>query len=250
MSTAAPTRPAFAGIVRAEALKAARSRSLVLLAWFSLVLCALTAFGYAQLGADDAARTTDDVIRAWMMTTLFAALFGAILVGREFDSRVISRAVLLSGTRERLLTAKILVVVGSGIAFGLLAVVGAVVSAVLMPSWTGGETLWTAEATATTVGVFVSTVLAAAWGGAIALVVRHQLGAALIVVGFTLLIDPVVQRIWPEGANALFTISLSSLYRDPKPELLAAPWAALVAFAWIAVLFVAGRALYQRRDLP
>ena len=191
-----------------------------------------------------------DVVRAWMMTFLFSGIFAALYIAREFDSRVINRTVLLTGTRQRVLSTKLLVVAMFGVLFAVLAAVGAVASALILPGFLGVDIAWSEEATWTLLGVMTCCVLAALWGAGIALCVRHQIVAILIVVGFCLLIDPGVQRIWPEAANGLFTIALSSLYLDPKPDLLAVPLATLVAAAWVIAPTALGAWRFVRKDLP
>lgn len=243
----------LSGAVRGELIKAARSVSLVLLAWFAVVMSGVTAYGYAVIGADadqDPAVVVDDIVRAWMMVFLFSGIFAAMQVGREFDSRVINRTVLLAGTRRRVLASKLLVAAFFGACFAVLAGVLAAASAVVLPLVLGQEPAWSAEATWTLVGVMACCVLAALWGAGIALTVRHQIVSILVVVGFTLLVDPGLQRIWPEASNALFTIALSSIYLDPKPELLAVPAASLVAILWIVVPIAFGSWRFLRKDLP
>lgn len=242
-----------AGAFRGEMRKAARSVSLVLLAWFALVMSGVTAYGYAVIGADTGEApelVVDDVVRAWMMTFLFSGIFAALYIGREFDSRVINRTLLLTGTRARVLTTKLAVTTLSGVFFALLAGIGAVASALILPALVGLDTAWSDEVTWTLLGVMACCVLSAWWGGAIALCVRRQIVAVLVVVGFCLLIDPGLQRIWPDAANGLFTIALSSLYLDPKPDLLPVPAAALVAIAWVLAPAAFGAWRFLRKDLP
>lgn len=243
----------LSGTIRGELIKAARSISLVLLAWFAIIMSGVTAYGYAVIGAESGQKPADgvdDIVRAWMMVFLFSGIFAAMYVGREFDSRVINRTVLLAGTRQRVLVSKVLVAAFFGACFAVLAGIFSTASAVVLPLVLGQEPAWSEEATWTLVGVMVCCVLAALWGAGIALAVRHQIVSILIIVGFTLLIDPGLQRIWPEASNGLFTIALSSIYLDPKPELLAVPIASLIAAAWIIVPVVFGSWRFLRKDLP
>ncbi|WP_104178361.1 ABC transporter permease [Cryobacterium sp. Y50] len=246
-------RSSFSGTVRGEMIKAGHSRSLVLLAWFAVVLSAVTAYGYAVVGAEsgqEPVAVVDDIVRAWMMVFLFSGVFAAMYVAREFDSRVINRTVLLAGTRQSVLASKLLVTVFFGACFGVLAAVGGAVSAVILPLVLDEHPAWSTEATWTLVGVVMCCVLSALWGAGLGLAVRNQLTAILMVVGLTLLVDPGLQQIWPEASNGLFTIALSSLYLDPKPELLPVPFAALIAVAWITAAIAFGGSRFLRKDLP
>lgn len=117
-----------------EWTKAWTGRAWAVLTSIAVFMSLLTSFGYATegdksigTGHTGIAAVTDDVVRSWMMTFLFASLFGALLVTREYSSGSISRAVLLTG-RGRLFTAKLVIGAAVGVLSGLLAVVLAAVS--------------------------------------------------------------------------------------------------------------------------
>lgn len=241
---------------RAELRKAFAPRS----TWFLLLggagFSALTAYGYAddgkkgiEAGATTLALATDEVPRAWMTLFLFAAIAGAVFISREFDSRAIVRTVLLGQTRTRVFATKLAVVGTIGILYGLVAMIAAVISPFVFLPMAGLEVEWTASTTLTVLGVGACGLLAALWGSGVGWLLRSRLASVAVVVLFILLVEPGLQRLWPEAANGFFSIALSSIYLDQKPELLAVPFATVIALAWIVVLLAASFLTFRRRDL-
>lgn len=62
-------------------------------------------------------------------------------------------------------------------------------------------------------------------------------------------VEPAIQRLVPDVAQFLFTIALSSVYRDGKPDLLPVGAALGVCAVWIAGLGLAARTSFFRRDV-
>lgn len=237
-------------LVKAEWAKAFAGRALFYTAGVGIGLSILTTFGYVQEGVKnnaDAASITGAVVRTWMALYLFAAIATAIVVTREFTTRTMSRTVLLSGTRGRVFVAKAIVSALLGVVFGLIAVAfGTAMCWVAMPAF-DLQPQWDREVTLTAIGVFACSVIASLWGAFLGWIVRNQVASVLTLLVLTLLIEPAIQRIVPDVSAYLFTIALSSLYRDGKPELLSAPLATVVALAWVLVAgLVAGRTLRTR----
>ncbi|MCG7528885.1 ABC transporter permease [Streptomyces sp. OfavH-34-F] len=229
-------------------------------AWLVLMLCGvymslMASFGYGSEGSKaidhgtaTVASVTDDVVRAWMMTFLFASLYGAVVVTREYSSGSISRSVLVTG-RSRLFGAKLAVGTVMGGVFGLLAVVCSVLSAWGVMATFGRDFTWTKETTLIALGVFVCNVLAAPWGVFLGWIIRHQIAAVVAVMALTLLMDPGIQRLAPEAASYLFTIAMSSIYRDVGHVLLSPQVALLVIAGWLAAAGFAAYRFFRVRDL-
>lgn len=233
----------------AEWTKATTGRVLPGLALGAALLSSTTAYGYAAMADPDVepkspidlASITGEVVRSWMMVFLFAAIFGAVFVTREYSARTIGRSVLLSAGRGRLLTAKVTVATTVGVLFGLLAVVLGLISAPILLNLVGAHSEFTRDAWLTAAGVFVCCVAASAWGALLGWIIRNQAAAITTVIVLTLLVDPAVQQVVPEASSYLLTIALSALYRDGKPELLDIPWALLVVLGWLAAAFLLAR---------
>jgi hypothetical protein len=218
------------------------------------LLCGAGAVGYLSLGEQaaagwDGAAVTDDIVRSWMMMTLFSSLAGAMAVTREFSTDTMARSVLAAGGRRALLRAKLVAILVVGAGFAVLTVLVAAVSAAGLVGMHGHPVVWTADITRTLLGVGACVLLSALWGQAIGWLVRHQTAAALVIVIVTVGLEPALARLVPSASAYLFTIALSSIYRDGKPYLLPVGAATLVAVAWILVLGLAARRSFERREL-
>lgn len=238
-----------------EWTKAWTGRAWAVLTSIAVFMSLLTSFGYAAegdkrigTGQTDIVAITDDVVRSWMMTFLFASLFGALLVTREYTSGSVSRSVLLTG-RSRLFTAKLLVGTAVGALSGLLAVLLAAVSSWVTLAGYDRSPEWTSETLLIALGVFACNVLAAPWGVFIGWIIRHQIGAVGALMALTLLLDPALQRLVPDLAKYLLTIAMSSVYRDVHTDLLSPGIALLVIAGWLSAAGFAAHRLFRSRDI-
>ncbi|WP_329196458.1 MULTISPECIES: ABC transporter permease [unclassified Streptomyces] len=243
-------------LVPGEWMKAWTGRTWLVLASAGIFMSLITCFGYASqgdgdiaLGTTTASAVTDDMVQAWMMTFLMSAVFGALLVTREYSSGAIARSVLLSGGRLRLLSAKALVATAVGVLGGLLAVALAALCAFLLPARFGFSADWTGHTTRIALGVLTVNALAAPWGALLGWIIRSQLATVVTVMALTLLVEPGLQELAPQVAKYLPTIAMSSVYLDGKPELLSVPLALLVLAGWLAAAGTAARRLLLSRDV-
>ncbi|MCJ1678472.1 ABC transporter permease [Streptomyces sp. APSN-46.1] len=243
-------------VISGEWMKAWTGRTWLVLASAGIFMSLLTCFGYAStgdesiaLGSTTASAVTDDMAQAWMMTFLMSAVFGGILVTREYHSGAIARSVLLSGGRLRLLSAKALVATAVGVLNGLLAVGLAVLCAFLLPAHFGYSADWTGHTTRIVLGVLAVNALAAPWGALLGWIIRSQLATVVTVMALTLLVEPGLQALAPQVAAYLPTIAMRPVYLDGKPELLSVPLALLVLAGWLAAAGTAARQLLLSRDV-
>lgn len=243
-------------LIRAEARKITTGTTIWTLAVVGISLGALFTEGFTQeartlldAGVSDAPTQTSVIVRSWMAMTLVSAILGALLVTREYTSGSISRSVLVAGGRDRVLAAKLVVGTAGGAVFGALAAVLAVgVVQFAMPR-AGAEVAWTQDATLTALGIFGTTTLSATWGVLMGWIIRSQIGSVLAIVGLTLLIEPGVQAVAPRVAAFLFTIAMTGVNLDGKPDLLSIGGSYVVLAGWLVVLGLVARALLVRRDL-
>jgi ABC-2 type transport system permease protein len=243
-------------LLSAEWRKAWTGRSWLVLLCCGGFMCLITSFGYAsqdnqaiEQGTATASSATGDVVRSWMMMLLFAALFGAVVVGREFSAGTIGRSVLLSGGRGRLFGAKLAVGAVLGALYGAIAVVLGLLSAWGTLSGYGRQPQFTGGTWLTVLGVFLCSLLAAPWGVFLGWLLRNQLAAVATVLGLTLLVEPALQRLVPPVGKYLMTIAMSSVYRDRHTDLLSEPVALLVIAGWLLAAGLAARALVLNRDI-
>lgn len=242
-------------LIGAEWMKAWTGRTWYVLFGLGTFVVLLSNLGLASQGAQrldtdaGAATLTDDLVRNLFAMLLFAALFGAIAACREQASGAWSRSVLVSRSRDRLLAAKLIVVTGVGLLFGVLAVALAVGSTVALLSLHGHHAQFTRETWLILLGVFVVNVLAAPWGLLIGMIVRHQVAAVAVVMALCLLVEPALQHLVPAVAKFLPTIAMSSVYRDVQPDLLPIPLALAVIAGWLVALGILARGLLSVRDI-
>ncbi|GCD44724.1 ABC transporter permease [Streptomyces paromomycinus] len=246
----------MSSVIAGEWRKAWTGRAWWVPAAIGIFMSLLASLGFAtqgdQLlteGKTTATAVTGDIVRQWMMMLLFSSLLGAVLTSREYATGTITRSVLLSGSRKRLFSAKLVVATVMGVLYGLLAVGLAVASSWGMMARFGREPEWTQETWLIVLGVFLCTALSAPWGTFLGWIIRNQIGAVGTLMALTLLLEPALQRLFPAGAKYLLTIAMSSVYRDGKPELLSEPIALVVIAGWLAVAWLIARKLFTSRDV-
>ncbi len=231
-------RSTQSGVLRAEARRALQGRQLRLFAGGAVVMCLVTSYalavgaGDSQLTTDAAAELVEEQVRSWMMTFLFAALFASMVFTRDLGTGALTRSVL-TASRRQVFIAKTVVAAGAGAVFGIGAVALAWVTTLGMNSALGLPIVWTAESTQILLGVASCCVLASVFGLFVGIATRHATGALMILLVQALLLEPGLQRLAPDVASYLFTISLSAIYHDVLPGLLALPVAWAVAIGWV-----------------
>lgn len=246
----------MSALLRTEALKARTGKAWWMLLVIFMPLTLMTCLGESIEGVDELkdgkmteAALTAEIARQWFQMLLVTALFGAILVGREFSTRSIARSVLLSDSRNDLIRAKLIVGTAAGALYGLLAAAMAVASAWFFLVTNDLEPRWTTDVWTTVLGVLAVSVLAAPWGVLIGWICREQLVAVGAVIVLTLLVEPGLQALAPEVFNFPFTIALSSIYQDTKDGLLGVPIAVAISLAWLAAAGALAVVLTRRRDV-
>ncbi|NGO46562.1 hypothetical protein [Streptomyces ureilyticus] len=239
---------------RAELTKVTTGRALIGSLAGGALWCALTGYGYYTQGRDNAAAmasgaVTGDIIRGWMMLLLFSAISCALIVTREVSGQTLARTVLSYGGRGQVFLTKLVAAVCTSALFAVVAAGGALANYALAARSSEQDLVWNGECTKTLLGTVVCVMLSGMFGLMVGWLVRNQTLAVITVLVLMLGIEPAVQRLVPEVAQFLFTIALSSLYRDPKPDLLPI-WAAFaVSLLWIVLLAVAARTNLRRRDI-
>lgn len=239
---------------RAELLKITTGRALLGTLIGGVLWSALTGYGYYTQGIENLAAMTPgeisaDVVRAWMMMLLFSAITCALIVTRDVSDGTLSRSVLSYGGKSPVFLAKLLAALCVSTLFALTAVAGAAANYALVAGSSDTALPWGQENTKILLGVFACVVLAGAWGLMAGWLVRNQTLAVLAIVVLVVGIEPAVQSFLPKAAQFLFTIALSSIYRDPKPDLLSIGAAFAVALLWVAILALAARVALRRRDV-
>ncbi|MFF0745211.1 ABC transporter permease [Streptomyces sp. NPDC004111] len=240
--------------IRAELLKARSGAALPVLLLVALALGALgqvgAVYGETQLAAA-VAETSHRVVTLAGSATLFATLFGALLVTSEFRSGAIGRSVLHAPGRGAVVGAKLLVATVSGLLFGVVAVLGALAVGAAALGARGASLVLDGESAWRVLAVLAVCTLAGPFGAAVGFVVRNQLAAVVGLllwgtVGQLMVLGqlPELGRFLPDGAQ-------QSVLGDRLtfPDALSAPHGLLLLVAWGAATALLARRLFVRRDV-
>ncbi|MCG8654519.1 ABC transporter permease [Yimella sp. NH-Cas1] len=241
------------GMYHSELLKTRTGRAPIGTFLGGLAMCLLTAYGFLTEGQKNPISLTDgtttgEMVRGWMMMMLFAAVLAAILVTREFGAGTIGRSVLMAG-RDNVFRVKMTVILIIGLVLGVLTSALAAATTYLMLNASHGSVTWTTDATYSALGVGGCVVLSAVAGGLVGWIMRNTTLASVVIVVSYVVLDPAIQRVVPGVAKYLFSIALTSLYGDPKPDLLSRPAALAVCLVWIVALGLLARTLLHRKEV-
>ncbi|GAA2504844.1 ABC transporter permease [Streptomyces longisporus] len=230
-------------------------------AWWCVVAAAVLMCAMADAGllqqklaktpeGSSTSEITSTLVQGWFMVELAAAVIAMVAVTREFGNGAISRSVLLSGGRGRLLAAKLIAVAGCGTVFALGAGVLAAASPWVFLAGRTQKPEWTATTTWTLLGVMLVIVVGAVWGALLGLLIRQQVAAILVLLISTWLVGEGLLRLVPEIGRFTIDEAMASVYRGGNADLLSIPWALAVLAVWIVAGTIAARTLFLRRDLP
>jgi hypothetical protein len=246
----------MASLLRAELLRSVSGRVLAALLLIAVLLNALSIVGSSGAEIDSlhagrltVAEVSHDLVRLGFGALLFSTLFGAILATSEFRHGSIARSLFMAGGAERLIVAKSVAALASGVAFGVAGVASAVLASSIVLHARGLALVFDGESALIMVGVFAATVLSALWGMLLGWVVRSQIAALVGIMAWTLIAEsaiialaPGVGRFLPGGAQA-------SIYRDVANDPVATPWGYVLFLGWIAAGAAVALELGRRRDL-
>jgi ABC-type transport system involved in multi-copper enzyme maturation permease subunit len=245
----------FVDVLTAEYGKATKGLTWLWCLMAGILLSTLSVAGL-MMQAEDLLSTgmtmtqlTQQAVEPWFMVLLFSGVFGGLLVTREYAGGPILRSVILTTSRSRLFAARFVVSVTAGVAYGLVAVVGALVTTQVMGPAIGHDAQWSHDSTGTLIGVFAVVVATAPWGTALGWLVRRSVIVVLVLLTEAFLVDETLFKLVPSVGKFLYINTLSAVYGDNKPELLST-WAGVGCMvAWIAVATIAAFIVLRHRDL-
>jgi len=238
----------------AELLKARTTRVpwLLLVAMTTLVV-ALVVLILAT--AEDEALQGDRGLRSMLApggntAYLFALVLGIIGMAGEYRHGTIGHSLLAAPHRWPIVAAKVVTYALAGLIFGAVAV--AVNFAIAGPwmeardaGWSLGEGLpWKIAA-----GSLAGCALFGVIGVGLAALVKDQVIALFVGVGWTLLLDSIILGVVPEVGKFLPGGALTGLTNGTGEELLDPPLGGLVLLGYATLLAVGGALAAQRRDL-
>jgi ABC-2 type transport system permease protein len=245
-----------ASLLRAEVLKlrTIRTPAILALAVLAVVAGAVTVAA-AMSTFSTAADPARQVLAIAGPAQTAALLLGVLAVTTEYRHGTITPALLISPSRIRLLTAKVIVLATCGAALG--AVVFGVASAIALPVLAARHLpghLDAASLAAVIAGGAASTAMFAVLGVGFGALVRNQVGAVVTALGLLYLAEPLLSAI-PGTGDAIQRFGLAGLASAAtattsflgSAQLLTEP-AALGLLAGYAALVVVAGAVALRHD--
>lgn len=244
-------------LIRTELLKLATVRTFpgILLGALALILVrfamVVISAGKAEASPLGTASSTRDLLMAVGSSAILLMVFGILSVTAEVRHGTIGWAFLAVPIRWKVLAAKLAAVMIASV--GFLAVTG--VTVVGLAAWVLARegissSVISREVTAAFGGAIVGSLLYAALGVGFGALIRHQVAALMIPLGWLLVVENMLPNfgltwlyVWmPGGATA-------ALARADLPGLLSTWVGGLVLFGYAAIAVVIGGSMLSANDL-
>jgi ABC-2 type transport system permease protein len=201
---------------------------------------------------------SEDDVRSLLSTAgisgLFMLVLGVVFSAGEYRHGTIAWTLLVTPSRLRALSAKVLGCAGAGLAVGLTT--AAVTAAICLP-WLpakGAPSLSTGELFRLFLGGVLYTGLAAAMGAGVGSLLRNQVAAVVLLLGVFFVIDPAAAAL-AEGygryslGGLAIALTGSPAADAPGGEVLPFGTAVLLWGAYTSAVLVVAAALTSRRDV-
>jgi ABC-2 type transport system permease protein len=181
---------------------------------------------------------------------IFAMALGILHTAGEFHHGLAARTFLLTPRRRRVVAAKAAAVGIVSLGYGLVAAATAL--AVALP-WLAARDAAVSPLDGTVLGVLggtlVGTVLYGLIGVGIGTVGRALAATLVAAIGWFLVIETALIRLWPEGGRFLAGGGAEALARAKAEHLLAPGWGALLLCGWAALAVAVAAWDIERRDV-
>jgi hypothetical protein len=175
-------------------------------------------------------------------------IFGIVGATGEYRHRTIAPAVLIAPGRGRLTVARLIAYTLTGLLFGALMVIVALV--VGLPLAGGGEeNLATSDILAVAFGGMLVAVLTVALGVGVGVLVRNQVAGVVGALIWLFILSPVLGLIDDDLPNYTTLPAAGVVGGSSDPGGLAFGTAVIVLVVWAAVFFVAALLVERRRDV-
>lgn len=236
-------------LLRSELLKLRTTRTAVVLALALLAITAAGTVGVLVLSDESPLDLQEGLPNTAAFATLFALLFGILVMTGEFRYGTATPTFLVSPVRERVVVAKVLAAMLGGITLALAA--AALVYLVALP-WLAaqGDTihLFGSEPVGAVAAIAAG---AAIWGGlgvGLGALVRSQVGAMIGALVWLLIVENIIGGLLPDVGAYLPGRALGAIFGEPGEGL--SVWGGVaVSLGYAAAFCVAGMFLTARRDV-
>lgn len=246
--------------VRAELLKVRSTRlwiglmvgSLLLTGAGALLLLGLAGTEEGRQAGLTPVRTTEDVrliVQSGAQAFLFVLVLAATMATAEYRYATAAGTYLVTPHRGRVVTAKSLAAIPIGALFGLLAGLLALAIVVAWFAVKGGGPAIDGTVRLAVVEGALQCAFAGVLGVALGVAIRSQVVAILGVLGWTLVIEPLVAGIVPSLLPWMPFAGAASAFGPENPGLFARPEAAALMLAYVIVAWLAALVLERRRDV-
>lgn len=241
-------------ILRAELLKVRTTRVVLgLLAGMTglvLLLVCLTIGGTdaKELRGQEGLRQVLSV--AGSIAYLFTLSLGIIGMAGEYRHGTLGHSMLAAPRRWEIVVAKLIAYFIAGVAFTAVALALTYIIALLwMPSKDAGFSLTDPIPLKIAWGSLLGGGLFGAIGVGLGALMKDQVAALLVGVGWTLVVDGIVGGVLPEVGRFFPGGALGALIREPTDEILPIGLGALVLLGYTVAFAVLGTLAARRRDL-
>ena len=181
---------------------------------------------------------------------IFAALAGLLVVTGEYRHGTIRPTFLFTPRRPRVLGAKLVASMITGLAFGVVAeALGFAVGAVILAVRGVPFALNGGEATQLVVGTIVGVVL---WGGlgvGLGAILRNQVAAVIALLAWAFIVENLIFGLAPSVGRYGPEQAATALAGQTTSHLLSPAAGGAVLIVWVAALVAAGVVLTVRRDV-
>jgi ABC-2 type transport system permease protein len=239
--------------VKAELLKVRSTRTTFGLVIGMIALTLLIVVLSGLLTHADGLRSKEDQLNLFGnggIALIFSSLAGVLMITSEYRYGTIRPTFLFTPHRSRVLSAKLIAGVLTGLVFGAAAVglalgIGSLIlSARGIPSaLDGGEIALLAA------GGLAGVALRGALGVGLGAIVRHQVGAVIALLAWDFVVNGLLFGLAPSVGRFMPTLAANALMGLKTKHLLAPAAGGAVLLGWTLMLGLAGLALTQRRDV-
>lgn len=202
-------------------------------------------------GAAPAVETPEDmrsILNVAGIAGLFTLVLGATAVANEHRHGTIVGTYLITPSRGRVVVAKVIAYAAAGVVFGIVVEAAVLAEVSLWLTVTGEAVPFGGVVVEALVAGPVITGLAAGTGVGVSAAVPNQLGAVLVVIGWSMVVEQLVSGLLPDLAPWLPLSGVSTALTGDNPEIGAAT-GVIMGLGYMVLLAGLGIQVARSRDV-